>query len=166
MTEAETIVLLGRVRARAHPSAYWEPAWRDALRPLNAGRAGTALVRYLNSLHASDDPTIGGFLHIYGPLPPGHPLAAGDNDLPAPPPRPTVPCDVCDSTGWRSVDDLDPSAGVTPCACPWGAQVGPAVLEFATPPATPGRAVDPPWRTAGLSPTEWTRRLLDRQAAS
>jgi hypothetical protein len=159
MTETDLTVLVGKVRERTHPTVFNEEAWRRALAPLDAARAGTVLVRYLAALRA-EDPTLSGFLNLYDPS------ITVDKVIP-PPPRTSPPatvrpdgqCDVCDSTGCAPVDVDDPTAGVRPCTCWWGAQRAPALRQLAPVGHRPVEVVvDPPWRRLGCTAAEWTQR--------
>lgn len=157
MTETDLTVLVGKVRERTHPTVFNEEAWRRALAPLDAGRAGTALVRYLAALRA-EDPTLSGFFNLYDPTVSIDKILTPPRPTP-PRPAPHEPCDVCDSTGWAPVDVDDTTAGVRPCTCWWGAQRVPAHRQLAA--VTSRRVdvvVDPPWRTLGLTAAEWTQR--------
>jgi hypothetical protein len=159
MTETDLTVLVGKVRERTHPTVFNEDAWRRALAPLDAGRAGTALVRYLAALRA-EDPTLSGFLALYDPtitvdkvIPPPR------TSTPPPSPLPPQRCDECNQTGWAAVDIDDPLAGVRPCRCPLGAQRVPAHRQMTAVPVKRAEpVVDPPWRSLGLTAAEWTQQ--------
>ena len=106
MTDTEATTLIARIkhtwRGGPHPDV-----WREVLLELDAGTAGTTIVRLARDL--DDAPSIAAFLRTYRSL-----NTPANNPIPEPQP----PCPTCHGDGWQSIADRH----VIPCHCPAGQQ--------------------------------------------
>lgn len=127
MTHSEARDLAVRIRETWTGGGPSVDVWIEELEPLDAGTAGTTLVRLRREEERA--PSIAKFLATYRALATPHNV-----DRPK--------CELCDCTGWVQTDDLlhgDPDNGgqvysqVVPClACEYGAQakrVLPTILK-------------------------------------
>lgn len=93
MTDTEASALVARIKHtwRGGPHA---DVWREVLLDLDAGTAGTCIVRLARDL--DDAPSIAAFVRAYRSL---HTVS----NEPVPEPAPAASCDICGGTGFVTV---------------------------------------------------------------